>query len=277
MNIVFLLLSLASLAMLMINSPDTVFPIMIGGATSAIELILKLLAIYSVWLSVLKMMERTGADKLIAKILRPVTKRLFKGESEDAQVFISINFASNILGMGGASTPAGIKAMREMHKSGDTASPNMILFLVIAATSIQFFPATVIALRSTAGSANASDILLPTLISSASSTAIAIILCKVFGSISKPAEKVEKKGKIRFRNASLDTKLCNNIAMAKANTPLPVNCTNMENAVSTTNKPLPVKTIYSINNKTTVASKNKATQVNATACKNKASATQKQS
>lgn len=215
MNIVFLVLSLVSLALLTINSPEAIFPVMIGGATSAIELILKLLAIYSVWLSVLKMMERTGADKLIAKVLMPVTKRLFKGESDEAYVQISINFASNMLGMGGAATPAGMKAMKAMHKGGDTASPNMILFLVIAATSIQLIPATVIALRSTAGSANAADILLPTLISSSCSTVIAVVLCKILATIRKTERKEKPKTK-RFALCAVPK--CKSIATKSQNT-----------------------------------------------------------
>jgi spore maturation protein A len=204
MNTVFLIVSVMSLAFMTINSPEAVFPTMIDGAAEAITLVVKLLAIYSVWFSVLKMMEKTGADKLIARTMKPLTKRLFRGESEEAYVAISLNISSNLLGMGGVATPAGIQAMSLMHKGGDTASPNMILFFVIAASSLQIIPATVIALRAGAGSANAADIFLPTVISSVLSTAIGIALCKIFASFrhEKADKKINKRAK-PLKNARL--------------------------------------------------------------------------
>ncbi len=152
---------------------------MIAGVRSAITLSLKLLAIYAVWLSALKMMQATGLDKKLSKLLRPVIRRLFKGESEDAYDNISVNLSANMLGMGGVATPAGIRAMTAMQDGSAKATHNMILLIVINATSIQLVPATVIALRASAGSADASDIFFPTLIATSVSTLSGIILCKV--------------------------------------------------------------------------------------------------
>ncbi|MBO5982660.1 MAG: spore maturation protein [Clostridia bacterium] len=152
---------------------------MIEGVSGAINLVIKLIAIYSIWLSVLKMAEQTQLDKKLSQLLKPVVKKLFKGESDDAYKWISINLASNMLGMGGASTPAGIKAMENMQK-GDKATNNMDLLVVINATSIQLIPATIIALRASWNSANPSSIILPTLISSTIATVVGVILCKAF-------------------------------------------------------------------------------------------------
>ena len=149
MNIVFTALTLISLVLMTFTSPSAALPTMIEGVRNAILLTLKLTAIYAVWLSVLKMMEATGLDKKLSRGLRPVIKRLFKGESEESYNYISVNLASNMLGMGGATTPAGINAMASMCKEEGKASDNMLLLLVINATSIQIFPATVIALRAT--------------------------------------------------------------------------------------------------------------------------------
>ena len=189
MNIVFLLLAFCGLVAMTVVNPDAVFPTMIKGASDAIALAFKLLAIYSVWLSVLNMLEKTSLDKKLSKMLSPLTKRLFKGESATAQKYISINMASNMLGMGGAATPAGIKAMKEMDDLSGKATHNMKLLLVLSATSLQLIPATVIALRGDGGSANPSDILLPTLIATSVSTLIGVILCKVFAKISKSVKK----------------------------------------------------------------------------------------
>ena len=179
MNLVFTILLLASSILLLIVNPAEIFPAMIEGVDGAINLLIKLTAIYSIWLSLLKLLEKTGLDKKLSRLLRPIVKRLFRGESEDSYKWISINLASNMLGMGGASTPAGIKAMELMQK-GDKATDNMDLLVVINATSIQLIPATVIALRASWNSANPSSIILPTLISSTLATVAGVILCKIF-------------------------------------------------------------------------------------------------
>ncbi len=138
----------------------------------------KLVAVYAVWLSVLKMAEATGLDKKLSRGLRPLIRKLFKGESDDAYDHISVNLASNMLGMGGVATPAGIKAIGSMRSDGVRASDNMILLVVINATSIQLIPAAVIAIRAANGSADAADIFLPTFISTAVSTLSGILICK---------------------------------------------------------------------------------------------------
>jgi spore maturation protein A len=174
---------------------------MIDGVRNAILLILKLTAIYAVWLSVLKMMEATGLDKKLSGALKPIIKRVFKGESDKSYQWISVNLASNMLGMGGASTPAGIKAMNSMCIEEGKATDNMLMLLVINATSIQIIPATVIALRATAGSTDASSVFLPTLISTLSSTIIGGILCKLFSK--KPDAKIQNKN-ARLSNSLID-------------------------------------------------------------------------
>ena len=179
MNIVFTLLFISSCIYMLITNPTEIFPSMIEGVSGAINLVIKLIAIYSIWLSVLKMAEQTQLDKKLSQLLKPVVKKLFKSESDDAYKWISINLASNMLGMGGASTPAGIKAMENMQK-GDKATNNMDLLVVINATSIQLIPATIIALRASWNSANPSSIILPTLISSTIATMVGVILCKAF-------------------------------------------------------------------------------------------------
>ena len=179
MNIAFTLIALASLVTLTVISPATAFQTMINGVRDAILLMLKLTAIYTVWLGILKMMKETRIDKALSRIVRPLVKRLFKGETDECYDMISINLASNMLGMGGAATPAGIKAIGNMQADGERATDNMILLIVINATSIQLIPATIISIRGAAGSANASSIFLPTLIATFVSTFSGVIICKI--------------------------------------------------------------------------------------------------
>lgn len=210
MNVAFTALTLISLVLLTIVSPATAFPTMLQGVMNAITLILKLCAIYSVWLSVLKMMQATALDKKLSRLLRPLIKRLFKNESDETYQWISVNLAGNMLGMGGVATPAGIKAMQSMATLEQTvASNNMILLLIINATSIQLIPATVIAIRATAGSADASSIFLPTLISTAVSTISGVILCKVFSLTDKKKDgKNEQNGISPIHKQPLNKGFC---------------------------------------------------------------------
>lgn len=179
MNAAFLIISVISLVMMTIHSPESAFSSMINGVSGAISLSIKLVAIYAVWLSVLEMMNKTGIDKKLSKILKPLIKKIFKKENEEAYDWICINVSANMLGMGGVATPAGIKAMERMQDGSEKATHNMVMLFVINATSIQLIPATVIAMRASANSQNAADIILPTLISSGIATLLGLIICKV--------------------------------------------------------------------------------------------------
>ena len=98
-----------------------------------------------------------------------------------------------MLGMGGATTPAAINAMASMCREEGKATDNMLMLLVINATSIQIVPATVIALRAAAGSANAASVFLPTLIATSCATAAGMILARFCAAARSAAEK-RKKG-----------------------------------------------------------------------------------
>ncbi len=179
MNLIYCIMVVSSLILILIVSPESAFPIMLGGAKNAIQLAMTLAAIYAIWLSVLDIMEKIGLNRLLNRMFRPITRKLFRGESDKALEYISMNFSANLLGMGGAATPLGIKAMEHMQDGSDRATDHMILFMIINCTSIQLLPATIIGLRSAAGSASASDIILPSLLATAVTTAIGIVLAKL--------------------------------------------------------------------------------------------------
>lgn len=182
MNVMFFLMITSSLIMIMLHSPEQAYSIMLGGAKSAITLAMSLIAIYAIWLSVLKIMEQIGFNKFIYKLFKPITSRLFKGESEKTQELITLNFSANLLGMGGVATPLGIKAMQAMQDGTNRATPNMILFMVINATSIQLLPTTIIGMRAEAGALNPSNIILPTLVSTFVTAIFAVAVCKIISS-----------------------------------------------------------------------------------------------
>lgn len=185
MNFVFFLMVVISMIVLTVVSPESAFGVMLSGARKSIELALSLFAIYSIWLSILEIMDKIGLNKWLNKVFRPMNKRLFKGESDKALEYISLNLSANLLGMGSAATPMGIKAMEQMSDGSEKASDNMALFMIINATSIQLVPATVIGMRLAAGSASASDIILPSLIATLISTICGVILAKLCARVSK--------------------------------------------------------------------------------------------
>ncbi|MDE5911500.1 MAG: hypothetical protein K2H24_04120, partial [Clostridia bacterium] len=114
-----------------------------------------------------------------------------KGESDLALEYITLNFSANLLGMGGAATPLGIKAMECMQDNSQKATDNMILFMVINSTSIQLIPATIIGLRASAGSNAPSDIILPSLLATLISTVTGVILAKLCALFTRKKNMVE--------------------------------------------------------------------------------------
>lgn len=155
---------------------------LLTGGEEAVALCLSLAGTYAFFGGLLGVARESGAVAALAAALRRPLMRLFRFKlGEEAALHdICVNLSANMLGMGGAATPAGISAMRRMAEAnGESASASdaMILFLVINTSSVQLLPATMIALRAQMGAANPADIVLPTLISTCASTVCGVALC----------------------------------------------------------------------------------------------------
>ena len=170
------MMMLASILVLLITNPSAVLSEMIGASASALKLCIELCAVYAVWLGFIEMIDASGLGEKLAKFLRPIIKKVFKIENQEAQKYIALNISANMLGIGNASTPMGIKAMQSLDDKSGQASFPMIMLIVLNATSIQLLPTTVIGLRASAGSQSPSDIILPTLLASIVTTILGIIL-----------------------------------------------------------------------------------------------------
>ena len=179
---------IASICVLIIVNPGSVLNEMISASSSALTLSIELCGVYAVWLGLLELVDKSGLSEHLAKVLRPLIKKLFKTKDEKVEKTIALNLSANMLGLGNASTPLGIKAMKMLDTGDAVASASMIMLIVINATSIQLLPTTVIGLREAAGSASASDIILPSLISTFVTTFVGIMLA-IF------CEKIIKKRK----------------------------------------------------------------------------------
>lgn len=157
----------------------------LDGAGQAVTLAIGLVGVMSLWLGLLKIAEKAGLVEKLARAARPVFRPLFR-DVPDGHPAISamlLNIAANMLGLGNAATPFGIKAMEELEKlnpNPGTATNAQVLFLAINTASLQLVPTTVIALRASAHSADAAEILLPTLAATACALTAAIVLAKLF-------------------------------------------------------------------------------------------------
>ena len=183
MNLIFGVILIASMSMLLLVSPESVLSSFITGGEKALALSVQMTVIYAVWLGVLNVFEQTGLSDKCAKMLKPANKWLFGKLPEKANDYVSLNISANILGMSGATTPMGIKAIKELEKHKGTEYA-IAMFFVINATSVQVIPSSVLALRIKYGAAAASDIILPTILATLLSSVIGIILVRIF--IKKP-------------------------------------------------------------------------------------------
>lgn len=190
MNIFWLMMMLSSILVLLITNPSAMLSEMIGASTGALELCFELVAVYVVWLGFIELIDASGLSDKLAKLLRPLIKKIFKVDNEEIQKIIALNVSANMLGVGNAATPMGIRAMQTLDDGSGKANFAMIMLVVINATSIQLLPTTVIGLRSSAGSENPADIILPTLIVTITTTVLGILL--VYG-----VEKLRNKMKGR--------------------------------------------------------------------------------
>lgn len=150
----------------------------------SVELGLGLLGGMMLWCGVLKVAEKSGLVNNISAFIRPLMRMLFTGIplKSAAMGAMIMNITSNMLGLGNAATPMGLKAMQELQELNprkDTATNAMCLFLVVNAAPIQLLPATVLSLRVSVGSANPGIIILPAIISSFVAVSAGVIACKL--------------------------------------------------------------------------------------------------
>ena len=161
------------------------------SAKEAVTLCITMLGVMTLWTGVLEVGKRAGLIDQLSRRMRPVLRFLFprlSPESEAAKQ-ISVNMTANILGLGWAATPAGLKAMEELKKVEEqrgerpkgVASNEMCTFLIINISSLQLIPINMIAYRSQYGSVNPAAIVGPALAATLLSTVVAVIAVKLLG------------------------------------------------------------------------------------------------
>jgi len=152
----------------------------LSGAKNAVDLCISLVGIMCLWLGIMRIGEKSGLIMILARLVRPLVSRLFPSLSPDSPALgaIIINLICNILGLGNAATPFGMKAMQEMQEvNPDTreATEAMCTFLALNTSCLTLVPATIIGIRVGLGSSNPTEIVGTTIFATAISMTVAII------------------------------------------------------------------------------------------------------
>ena len=174
---------------------DLVTEAAISMSKTAVEIAIGLIGIMALWLGIMKIAEESGLIKIIAKVIKPITIRLFPDVPVDhpAMGSIVLNMAANMLGLGNAATPLGLKAMKELqglNEQKDTATDAMCTFLAINTSSVQIIlPATVVGLMG----ASSSEIFITTIFATSMSTIAAIFSVKFLSKMDRFKIRQEDK------------------------------------------------------------------------------------
>lgn len=154
------------------------------GAAAAVTLCLSIGGMICLWSGVMEVMNRCGLSAALARLFRPLLSRLFPIAKRDPEVMeaLSQNVSANLLGLGNAATPAGLRAAKGLlkHSPDGKASDELCRLVVMNTASIQLIPTTIAAIRAAAGAENAFDILPAVWISSVVSVTAGLLCSQVF-------------------------------------------------------------------------------------------------
>lgn len=158
---------------------------LLTSGSKGIEMILSLVPLMCLWLGTMKIAATSGLLEIISKKLSKVVRIIFPEipEGDPSIAYISSNIVMNMLGLGNAATPFGLKAMSELKRlnnNSEVASRSMITFLVLNTASVTIIPTTVISLRILNGSTSPTEIVLVTIITTFLSTFLALLLDRLF-------------------------------------------------------------------------------------------------
>ena len=156
-----------------------------SSAEEAINLCISLLGTVCLWNGIMQVASTTTLISKLSSLLKPIMKFLFPDIKEDSKIFeeISMNVIANILGLGNAATPLGLRAMKSMQEENldkKVLTDSMATFIVLNTASIQIIPTTVIAIRSSLGSTNPTGIIFPVWIATICAAIAGITATKIF-------------------------------------------------------------------------------------------------
>lgn len=185
MNKIWIILFISSIIAICVYDPSKVLSGLLSASNNAVKLSFELCAIYAIWIGIFSILEQSGLAKNVSKLLNPIINKIFgkNNLSDESKKYVSMNISANLLGMSGAATPLGIKAIESMQK--DNKNKNiitfpMIMLIAISCSSVQLLPTSIIGMLANAGSKNPTSIVLPSIICSLLSTTLTILIVYLF-------------------------------------------------------------------------------------------------
>lgn len=176
MSKIWLIIIISSLVSLCFVSPDNIISVMMQASKTGVTMSIEFIGIYAVWLGFMQVMDDCKLSHKLSSILSRPVRRIFGRTDAETEKNICLNIASNIIGIGSAATPYGIKAMKGLDKGSTKATRAMIMLVVINSTGIQLLPTTVIGMRAIAGSVSPSCILWPTIVATFIPTILGVLM-----------------------------------------------------------------------------------------------------
>ena len=163
-----------------------------NSVNDAINLTISLLGTMCLWCGIMQIANKTSVINKLTKMLKPLLRIIFPKINTKIEKEISMNMIANILGLGNAATPLGLRAMKSMQEENpkkEILSDSMAMFIIINTASIQIIPTTVIAIRNSMGSSNPTAIVVPIWIASVITATAGIIITKIFIKLDKKEKK----------------------------------------------------------------------------------------
>jgi spore maturation protein A len=191
MNIVWLvMIGLAVITAIFKGTMPEVSNATFKSASTAVELAIGLVGGMTLFLGLMRVAQDAGLIQLLSKALRPVFRLLFPDVPKDHPALgaIAMNFGANLLGLGDAATPMGLKAMQELQELNpdkESASDAMCMFVALHSSSLQLIPVMIISLRAAAGSQNPSEIIVATITATLLSMVVAVSVSKLFARLQR--------------------------------------------------------------------------------------------
>ncbi len=184
-NIIWLALLISGIIVAGINGQiEVVTKAAMDSAQSGVNIAIEIIGLMALWLGLMRIAQKAGMVNFLSRVVRPVMRFLFPSVPSEhpAMGAIIMNISANILGLGNAATPFGLKAMQELQKLNndpEEASEAMCTFLAINTSCITLIPATIIGIRVAAGSADPTEIVGPTIFATAVGTVVAVSADKI--------------------------------------------------------------------------------------------------
>lgn len=177
---------------IMCGNAEALAGAVLEGASDAVGLTISLVGMMCLWCGVLRVLKEAGAIKGLTRLIKPVIKLFFPDAAryDDAAEDIAANISANLLGVGNAATPLAISAMKKLQRINpdpERASADMITLAVLNTSSLSLIPSTTLTILRASGSSDPFSVIPPIWITSFTCSALALILCRIAGSVTKKA------------------------------------------------------------------------------------------